>query len=363
MNLRGWSTKRKLLVIESDDWGSVRMQSPEAFNYYKNKGYAVEKCVYNRFDRLESNDDIEILLETLTSLKDNHGHSAKFTLNNVVANPDFDRIGAANFEKYFYEPFTETYKRYPNHDRVMDLYKVGVENGCFSIQFHGREHVNIDNWLQHLRNGDKVAIDAFSQQMFSVHKLEGNTQARVEFLDTYGLGYEGRRVNHSEAVVDGLKLFEKIWNRKSLTMIAPTYVWSNEIELAAKLQGVRAMQSFYVQIIPSQSSREGVKLNRVYQGRVSSVGLINLMRNVFFEPSSDPTLDWVRKCMREIDIAFLMRKPAIIATHRVNYMGGMSEENRISSIKTLKNLLKALLKKYPDVEFLGSEDFANMIIK
>ena len=31
INIPGWYTKRKLVVIESDDWGAIRMPSMEAF--------------------------------------------------------------------------------------------------------------------------------------------------------------------------------------------------------------------------------------------------------------------------------------------------------------------------------------------
>jgi hypothetical protein len=41
INLRGWKTKRKIVVIESDDWGSIRMPSPESFNSSKTKANAI----------------------------------------------------------------------------------------------------------------------------------------------------------------------------------------------------------------------------------------------------------------------------------------------------------------------------------
>ena len=35
MNFRGNTTNRKIVAFESDDWGSVRMQSLDAFNFLK----------------------------------------------------------------------------------------------------------------------------------------------------------------------------------------------------------------------------------------------------------------------------------------------------------------------------------------
>ena len=36
-NLPGWRTKRKIVVIESDDWGSIRMPSKRAYEELKLK--------------------------------------------------------------------------------------------------------------------------------------------------------------------------------------------------------------------------------------------------------------------------------------------------------------------------------------
>ena len=56
--------------------------------------------------------------------------------------------------------------------------------------------------------------------------------------------------------------------------------------------------------------------------------------------------------MRDIDLAFRLRKPAVISTHRVNFMGGLSTENRDRGISLLDNLLSAMLKRWSDIEFL-----------
>lgn len=51
-NILGWRTNRKIVVIESDDWGSVRMSSPENFERLKKAGISIEKSHYNLYDSL-----------------------------------------------------------------------------------------------------------------------------------------------------------------------------------------------------------------------------------------------------------------------------------------------------------------------
>lgn len=45
-NIPGWRTKRHIVVIESDDWGSVRMPSLEVYNQFLKEGIRVDKDIY-----------------------------------------------------------------------------------------------------------------------------------------------------------------------------------------------------------------------------------------------------------------------------------------------------------------------------
>lgn len=94
-------------------------------------GFPVDKSHYNRYDSLESNSDLEQLFEVLTAFKDKNGKHPVVTANNIVANPDFQKTKEADFQKYFYEPFTEALKRYPKHDKVYVLIKEGISKGIF----------------------------------------------------------------------------------------------------------------------------------------------------------------------------------------------------------------------------------------
>ena len=91
-NIPGWRTNRHIVVIESDDWGSIRMSSLENFNRMLKAGMPVDKSHYNLYDALECNDDLVALMETLSKFKDVTGRPPVFTGVNVVANPDFEKI-------------------------------------------------------------------------------------------------------------------------------------------------------------------------------------------------------------------------------------------------------------------------------
>lgn len=153
LNIPGWHTKRKLVVIESDDWGAIRMPSKEAYNQFLKEGIRVDNDPYCRYDSLANKEDLEALFDVLTSVKDKNGNYVVFTADAVVANPDFKKIREADFCEYFYEPITVTMANSPAHEHVFDLWKEGIKEGIFHPQFHGREHLNVTKWLAVLREG------------------------------------------------------------------------------------------------------------------------------------------------------------------------------------------------------------------
>lgn len=60
--------------------------------------------------------------------------------------------------------------------------------------------------------------------------------------------------------------------------------------------------------------------------------------------------------MRQVAAAFRWGKPAIISTHRVNFVGAISPGNREKGLDELHRLLQAIVHQWPDVEFMNSAD-------
>jgi hypothetical protein len=95
-------------------------------------------------------------------------------------------------------------------------------------------------------------------------------------------------------------------------------------------------------------------------GMKSKAGLTYLTRNCFFEPSL-PGGDWVDRCLYEISNAFRWNKPALISSHRVNYIGTLYPENRSNGLKQLGSLLHRIMNKWPDAAFVTSSELGEII--
>ncbi len=360
INMLGWQTNRRIIVFESDDWGMVRMASKGAYERLLRKGYPVDKCVYNRNDALESNDDVLGLLEVLQGVKDRNDHYAKFTLNNIVANPDLTAIKDSGFERYYYESFTRTLSRYSQSDQVVSLYKQGLEAGIFQLQLHGREHINVNKWIHSLSGANQSLKDAMEEGMFTL-PTSGRTSCARDYLDSFGDPGPVKYESQLEIIKTAMELFTEIWGFKSKSFIAPCYTWSPSLEPILYSVGVKYLQGMHIQRIPR--SRTDLKNGRRYhwQGEKNRNGQLYFVRNVLFEPGENQNQDAVDMAMASIANAFRYRKPAIICSHRVNYIGRISPENRSVNLGKLKVLLREIMNNWPDVEFMSSDELGRLM--
>jgi hypothetical protein len=359
VNVPGWRTKRKIVVIESDDWGAIRLPSAGVLSELEKAGIEVRSDHYICNDSLASEKDLTLLFEHLASIKNRDGDSPKITANTIMANPDFERIRQGGFREYHYELFTETLKRYPEHDRSFALWKEGMDAGLFRPQFHGREHLHVNRWLKGLSDKKSKTFKAFEQNLFGIC-LSSSSEHWKSYLAAWDFDDDRDRDFSLGSIREGLRLFEETFGYKSLTAIAPNYTWNREIEEVLKDSGVHFLQGGSVQRSP-EVGKNGNNLIRHFTGQKSDLGQTYLVRNCRFEPSADLKKDWVESCLKEIGTAFRWRKPAIIESHRVNFIGYINPENRDRNLKLFNELLTSILKKWPDVEFMTSDQLGRMI--
>ena len=359
LNIPGWHTRRKILVIESDDWGSLRMPSREVYEEFLRRGVRVDKDPYCRYDGLATKEDLEALFEVLTSVKDKNGRHAILTANSVVANPVFEKIKDSNCQKYFYEPFTETLKRDVAHDGAWELWKQGMDAGIFHPQFHGREHLNVKKWLRVLQSGEEATCYAFAKGTFGLTSV---VDARIKnnYMGAFNSGLDEDMPEYDTIITEGLKLFEQLFGYKSESFIATTYTWNPKIEPILARNGVKYLQGMVHQHIPIDDDKTFTYKKTNFTGRKSPSGLTYVTRNAYFEPSQYDN-DWVGDCLNRVRIAFLWHKPAVISMHRLNVIGNIDEENRTRNLKLLKRLLIEITFRYPDVEFLSTDQLGHII--
>lgn len=359
-NMFGWRTKRHLVVIESDDWGTIRMPSREVYEEFLRRGIRVDRDPYCRYDNLATKHDLENLFEVLHSVKDKNGHPAVVTANTLSANPVFDKIRESDFTQYYFEPFTETLKRDAAHAGAWEMWKQGMAEGVFHPQSHGREHLYVKKWLRTLQNGDPVTRMAFDLGTW------GLTAHVDPFINEYFMGAfnssEAADIREFETIIDdALRLFKDIFAYESKSFIATTYEWSPKMEPFLVARGVKYIQGRFQQTIPLDDDVTKKISYRGFQGTRTKVGLIRLFRNCFWEPSTKENYDWYGDCMKRIEIAFKHGKAANICAHRLNFIGSIDSKNTDKNLPEFKRLLQEIVKRWSDVEFVTSDQLGDII--
>lgn len=355
-NLIGWNTKRRIVVFESDDWGSIRTRSKEDYNEMLKGGLEIQLSHFNKFDSLESNSDLNSLYTVLTNHKDSTGRPPVFTPMCLVANPNFEKIKENNFKEYFFESFPQTCQKYPEHDKVHELWLKGVKNRLFVPELHGREHINVIRWLKALQQGDKGLHLAFE------HGSIGSTSFKNTILTEHLAAFHPETTKDIEYYKEVLKiagiLFEDICGYKPNHFIASKSSEPKVLELTLSEIGVKYLTRYKIQKYPRGNGKFDWQFN--WLGKRNKIGQIYLTRNAGFEPSSSSD-QHVKNCLLEIENAFKWNKPAIVSTHRVNYIGFIDGSNREKGLNKLDELLSSIIKKWPNVEFMTSTELGNLI--
>lgn len=361
INIPGWSSRRKIVVFESDDWGSIRMPSIEKRDKLIDSGFNFSNQPFNLYDSLESNDDLSALFDVLKKHKDGTGRHPVFTAVSIVANPDFEKIRADNFQQYHYEAFNDTLKRYPNSDKVIDLYKKGIFERLFVPIFHGREHLNTQRWLRALQSGNKAVLKTFEQGVTAVH-IGPNNEFLGDFQAAFDLDSPEDLEYMKTVLTEGLDLFENLWGYKSPYFVATNGPFNNALEQVLAENGIKYILGERLQNEPLGNGL--YKKHFHYIGMKNKLNNIYLTRNSMFEPalfSNGNNIQPVEKCLKSIERAFRWGKPATISTHRINYIGRIEEENRTKNLKLLDVLLTSIVKRWPKVEFMTSSELGDLI--
>ena len=358
--IRGFHTKRHLVVIESDDWGSIRMPSKAVFNKLIEHGDNPNNDPYLSNDCLENEKDLDNLFQVLSSVTDMNGRTAVMTANFAMANPDFDNIDYS-VGNYAYEPFYKTYDRYYTDNNILYNIKCGINKGVFFPQLHCREHLNVKRWMRDLKNGKKDVITAFDNKMigigssFSADNIYG-------YMDAFNTDCSDDSYLES-VITDAVSLFENTFGYKSKTFVASCFIWSSAFEQALKNEGIYAIQSGFWQHIPCGKNGE-YKLKRKlhFTGEKNRRNQIYTVRNCNYEPAYNQNpKDSASECFYNVVSSFECKKPAVINSHRLNYIGSINPNNSENNLLELKNLLLRIRDTYKDVEFISSAELVDII--
>lgn len=359
-NIPGWSTKRHIVVFESDDWGSVRIRSKADYDAMMFAGINLDKNPFTMFDGLETNSDLEGLFDVLSKHKDSTGRAAVFTPMCIVANPDFKKIKESGYKEYYYKTVSETTADYDNSEMVVTLWKEGSKNRLFMPALHGREHLHVNSYLNHLEKYEAFRI-ALDHESFGIRWYKKAEMKGHDHCGAFAPEHKTEIPKLVEVAHDACRLFEQICGYKATHFIGCSAQPAIEVEMALADEGVKYITQAKLCKYPLGDG----EFKRAYYwlGKINKrTGQMAMMRNGWFEPMHRKG-DYVDSCMSDIALAFKYHKPCIISSHRANYCGRIVPENASNGLMNLDKLLYRIIKTWPDVEFMTSTELGEIIRK
>ena len=355
INKSYYHTDEHIVVIESDDWGSIRVPSKETMEQLSTSGDSPIQDPFLKVDCLESSEDLHALCKMLLNVVDKDGRPAVITANFAMANADFEKIKST--KQYHREIFTDTYQRYYGDNTILEDIKKYLDSQVFVPQLHCLEHLNVNQWMRDLEIQKKDTVMALDNHMYGV-SATFSPYNPFGYMDAFNYSYAEERADLAERLMLASEWFEEIFGQKSESFVASCHVWDDYLEQALSDLGIYHIQSRHVQVLPSYYSKKNNKRRKKYRRMAEQKenGIFYTIRNCEFEPSIYGSIERAQtRCMLQVENAFHNRVPAIISSHRLNYVGGIDRVNRDCNLAALEQLLRDILAKYPDVVFMSSD--------
>ena len=359
-NLRGFRTKRKIVVLSVDDYGAVTLDSVKAMNKLA-LNYSNDVGHFHKYDSLETKSDLEALYDVLNSVKDINNKPAVFTPFAIPCNINFEKV-IADKTRYYHETLPETFEklssRHPNtYTGAWEIWKQGLNEGLMKPQFHGREHLHIGIFESWLEKKNPLLLSALENRSFA---FTPNSPKKYHSVGAaFGFDHLSENKQYEEVIIDGLNRFEEVFGYRANHFNAPAGVESKQIHGYLKENGI----DYIDQPLIKKEHLGGGKFKKEinYTGKKNRHGQTYIVRNVIFEPAKHPNADNVGKALKQVEAAFRWNKPANISSHRVNYCGHIDPQNRRRGLAALKELLQRIVKKWPDVEFMGVDEMVRVV--
>lgn len=356
-NIVGWKTQRKLVVFSVDDYGNVRLGSKAARCKLNDAGMGIISK-YDVHDTLESREDLEMLFDALRSVKDSQGNHAVFTPFAVPCNINFEKVLEAGDGKYYYEKLPQTYAKLgSSYSGTWTLWQQGINDGIMMPQFHGREHLHLKTFTEKLNKKDHNILTALKNRSYT--SIFPDLYPTVKYTAAFQFwDFEENKV-FEDIIEDGLACFEDVFGYKATHFNPPSASAHSVLNKKLKECGIRYIDKTFVENEHQGQGRYKKKIH--FTGESNKFGQTYIVRNVVFEPTEDSNIDWAAFAMKQIETAFRWRRPAIISSHRVNFCGEIDSNNRRIGINSLKDLLKRIVYRWPDVEFISADMVGNLI--
>jgi hypothetical protein len=351
---------KRIVVFESDDWGSTRMENPYIQQYFFSKYPELQQSWMDVYDALETPQNINDLCSVADEIKDCIGKPFLITLLLNTHNAEITEITKSDYTFYYNENLLTSAQRiFGGGPSLKSAYLRALAGGSIEIQLHGQEHVQRSLLLNLLNNRNlKDFKEDFSYGFYASLFHQGKyipTQLRATFYPFLRDDYTWQ-VN---SLSDSIKFLKSQFNCNTDYFVPPNGPISYEVLKKLKHLGIKGLVS--------------PLLNRTFyfkklhvplyapMGYSSLSSCVYINRNVPFEPRRTFDKNVVEDALSKVKWLLENRYPVVITSHRANYTDFLSKKGYYQSFEMLKKLIININKSFPDTLFLSSSQLVKEI--
>jgi len=313
----------KAVAFESDDWGLAgfvpdTMALAGLDRHLLNPGRFPE--VYWG-STLEDSATVIRLADMMVRFRDQDGLPPVFQANYIMSSFAYEQTGSPTDSAEVSPPAWE-WRRYdlpqlpPLYQRpgMWPAVNSAVARGVWRPEFHGSFHYDPD-----------IRKEAVHQDVTAQFAAERGVLVFPGASRTWELGPRRDTADLATELDRSFELFENLFGREPTSIIAPDYVWDGRCEKLWSSRGLNVIQAKREQRHPRLRGGGWVQrflkvVERVAM-RFAHPGRSYLERNCRLEAAQ--TGDWRQiadDCRAEILQAWRRGEPAIVESHRVNYV-------------------------------------------
>lgn len=344
----GFHFDRPIVVLQSDDWGRAGLRDQEGLENLRSAGLVLGERPYD-FYTLETAQDLAALSATLNQHRDSCGRPACIGMNFVTLNLDLGKMASDSFRQIHLMPLADGLPQGWNRPVLLGAYRQGIAEGLFRPGLHGTTHFCREAVERHMADGGERGS-----------LLRRLWQAGTPYIHWRmpWIGYEywdpeksaEERFLHADTqrhlIFEAVGAFKELFSSLPRSACAPGYRANDDTHRTWAKHGIRVAQNGPGALVPPHLDHHGI---------------LQLYRNVEFEPAVDPALS-LEPCMRQAEACFDRGIPAIISVHSINFHSSV-RDFRSHTLKFLNEFLSALRAKHPNLLYLHDQDLYEVVTK
>jgi hypothetical protein len=146
--------------------------------------------------------------------------------------------------------------------------------------------------------------------------------------------------------------FREIFGQPPTVAVPPTFIWNSTVERAWAAAGIKWVMNPGQRYTGRNAQGQPAGVDRqMLNGEIGDGGVRYLVRDLYFEPTFGHQ---AKQALAEIRRRWRLGRPALLETHRSNFLGEQSAHQH--SLQELQQLLDSVLRKWPQVRFMTTEE-------